>query len=152
MCILSSLGKMDKYVECKSFEESFFQFLELIPDMSEYVEGFDPRPFFVDRDLDEQDKFVPDYHTDYFGAIGNMLSEYVGSNWNFNGNSRRDLYTVFVRIAKLCPDKVDKLIICTPQQFEDIRAEYFRKGKVNLKEILSKKDYSIKFDVDSIWV
>lgn len=152
MCILSSLGKIGKYVECKSFEESFFQFFNLTPDMSEYVEGVDPRPFFIDRDLDEQDIFVPENNTDYLGSIGNMLSEYVGSNWNFDGNSQRNLYIVFVKLAKLCPERVDKLIICTPQQFEDIRAEYFKRGKVNLKEILSKKDYSIKFEVNSIWV
>ena len=151
MCILSYWGRMRDYVECKSFDESFFQFLEVIPDISLYVEGIDPRPFFVNKELDEQNIFVPDYHTDYLGAIGNMFSEYIGSNWNFNGNSQKDLYNVFVKLAKLRPNMVDNSIICTQQQFEDIRAEYLRKGKVDLKKILSSKDYSIKFEVNSIW-
>lgn len=148
MCILNHFGRMGKYVEYDDLERSSNQFKDSVPKISEYIGGTDPRPFFIDRGLEEQDDFSG--IVGYIGLVGKFFSSYAKSNWTWDSNALKELIRLLDRIVRSNPDLLDKSVVCSPEQFKDIRKEYLERGKVDIKEIL-KKDYSIKPKVDSVW-
>lgn len=151
MCILNHFGRMNKYVEYDDLEKSSNQFVDSVPKISEYINNTDPRPFFIDRELGTQDAFLVNSKVGYIGLVGKLFSFHAMSGWTWDSNPLKELIRLLNRIIRSNPDLLDKSIVCSPEQFKDIRKEYLEKGKVNLDEIL-KKDYSIKHKVDSIWL
>lgn len=151
MCILNYLGRMDEYVEHVDLDRSSNQFRELVPKISKYVDGIDPRIFFVDKKLEDQDEFDPEYNSSYLEIIVGILSRYAKTIWTRSSNPLKELIDVLDNLLKVDPEMLDKSIVCTQNQFEDIRSEYLNSGKVKLNEIL-KKDYSTRYKIDSIWV
>lgn len=150
MCILNHFGRMNEYVEYTDLERSSNQFRDSVPKISEYIDGTDPRPFFIDRELEDQDLFLGRM-VGYIGLVGRLFSYYAKSDWTWDSNALKELIRLLDRIVRSDPDLLDKSIICSPEQFKDIRKEYLESGKLDLKEIL-KKDYSIRPEVDSIWL
>lgn len=150
MCILNHFGRMNEYIDHTDLERSSNQFRDSVPKISEYISGTDPRPFFVDRELDSQYSFLIS-RVGYVGLVGRFFSYYAKSDWTWDSNALKELIRLLDRIVRSNPYLLDKSIICSPEQFKDIRKEYLEKGKVDIKKIL-KKDYSIKPKLDSIWI
>lgn len=151
-CILNYLGKTEEYFECIDLPNSSNQFYRVVPKLSRYVDGVDPRLFFVDKNLEDQDEFYRDYLYDYIGFIRRIFYKYSNSILIKRYDSLKELIEVLNEVSGTDPERLDKSIVCTPDQFKDIRKEYLENGKVNLSYIL-KKDYSIKIPkVDSIWL
>lgn len=152
MCILNHLGRMEKYSEFTDLPRSSGQFYDLAPKIYRYVEGIDPRLFFIDKKLERQDKFDRgDCTVSYIELIGIIFSRYAKTYWTGGYNWLKELIDILDNLLRVDPDRLNKSIVCTPNQFEDIREEYLKTGKVDIKEIL-KKDYSIKPKVNSIWI
>ena len=151
-CILNFYGHADEYRKFNGLFDSMKQFYGIIRDIVDYVDGVDPRLFLIDRDLESQDKFDSD-SLSYVKLIINLSYKYT--NREFVSSRNDDLFGELIGsvcgFSRYDPDKFDKAIVCSPEQFKDIRKEYLEKGKVNLDEIL-KKDYSINPIVDSIWL
>jgi hypothetical protein len=151
MCILNHLGRMEEYFEFTDLPNSSVQFYGIVPKLYRYIDGLDPRLFFVDKKLKRQEEFDYGFYTSYIELIGSIFSRYAKTYWRGDYNPMKELADVLDNLIRVDPGRLDKSIVCTPDQFEDIRKEYLEKGKVNLDEIL-KKDYSIKYKLDSIWV
>lgn len=151
MCILNYLGRMNEYVEYTDLERSSKQFYRLIPRISRYLDGADPRLFFVDKKLEDQDEFDKDYFSGYIEVIWRIFSKYVKAVWINKSDSLDELIDILDSLSIVDPERLDMAIVCTPSQFEDIRCKYVESGKLDLKEIL-KKDYSIRPKINSIWV
>lgn len=152
MCILNHLGRMEKYSEFTDLPRSSGQFYDLAPKIYRYVDGIDPRLFFIDKKFERQDKFDRgDCTVSYIELIGIIFSRYAKTYWTDSYDPMKELTDVLDNLLRVDPDRLDKSIVCTPDQFEDIRREYLKKGKVDIKEIL-KRDYSINPRVDSIWL
>ena len=102
--------------------------------------------------MESQDKFDSD-GLSYVKLIINLSYKYT--NRECVSTRKDDLFGELIGsvcgFSRYDPDKFDKAIVCSPEQFKDMRKEYLEKGKVNLDEIL-KKDYSIKHKVGSIWL
>jgi len=141
---------MNEYIEHTDLERSSNQFRDSVPKISEYMGGTDPRPFFIDRELDDQDIFL-DRRVGYIGLVGRLFSGYAKFDWTWDSNALKELIRLLDRIVRSNPNLLDKSVVCSPEQFKDIRKEYLEKGKVDIKKIL-KKDYSIKPRLDSIWL
>lgn len=151
-CILNYLGRMNEYFEYVDLFDSINQFYSIAPKLSRYVDGMDPKLFFVDKDIEDQDEFYRDYLCDYIGFIGRIFYKYTNTIFIKRYDSLKELIEILNEVSRMDPERLDKSIVCTPDQFKDIRKEYLESGKVNLSDIL-KKDYSIKMPkVDSIWV
>ena len=151
MCILNYLGRMNEYKEYTDLKESSRQFHQLVPSISKYLDGADPRLFFVDKKMEDQDKFDKDYCSSYIQVIWRIFSKYVKAVWVNKSDSLDELIDILDSLSIVDPERLDMAIVCTPSQFEDIRSKYIEGGKLDLKEIL-KKDYSIRPEVDSIWL
>lgn len=151
MCILNYLGRMNEYEEYTDLKESSRQFHRLVPTISRYLDGADPRLFFVDKKMEDQDEFNRDYCSGYIGVTWGIFSKYVKAVWRNKSDSLEELIDILDCLSKVDPERLDLAIVCTPSQFEDIRCKYIESGKLDLKEIL-KKDYSIRPKVDSIWL
>ena len=151
MCILNYLGRMSEYKEYTDLKESSRQFHQLVPSISKYLDGADPRLFFVDKKMEDQDKFDKDYCSGYIQVIWRIFSKYVKAVWVNKSDSLDELIDILDSLSIVDPERLDMAIVCTPSQFEDIRSKYLESGKLDLKEIL-KKDYSIRPEVDSIWL
>nr|DAV98812.1 MAG TPA: hypothetical protein [Bacteriophage sp.] len=151
-CILNYLGRMNEYFEYDNLSDSINQFYSIAPKLSRYVDGVDPKLFFVDKNLEDQDEFYRDYLCDYIGFIGRIFYKYTNTIFLKRYDSLKELIEILNEVSRMDPERLDKSIVCTPDQFKDIRKEYLENCKVNLSDIL-KKDYSTKIPkVDSIWI
>lgn len=151
MCILNYLGRMNEYEDYTDLGRSSRQFHRVLPSISRYLDGADPRLFFVDKKLEDQDEFDKDYYSGYIEVIWRIFSKYVKAVWVNKSNSLEELIEILDSLSIVDPERLDMAIVCTPSQFKDIRRKYVESGKLYLKEIL-KKDYSIRPKVDSIWI
>lgn len=151
-CILNYLGRMNEYFEYVDLSDSINQFYSIAPKLSRYVDGVDPKLFFVDKNMEDQDEFYRDYLCDYIGFIGRIFYKYTNTIFIKRYDSLKELIEILNEVSRMDPERLDKSIVCTPDQFKDIRKDYLENGKVNLSDIL-KKDYSIKTTKsDSIWL
>jgi hypothetical protein len=143
---------MNEYFEYDNLSDSINQFYSIAPKLSRYVDGVDPKLFFVDKNLEDQDEFYRDYLCDYIGFIGRIFYKYTNTIFLKRYDSLKELIEILNEVSRMDPERLDKSIVCTPDQFKDIRKEYLENCKVNLSDIL-KKDYSTKIPkVDSIWI
>ena len=151
-CILNFYGYSDEHRKFNDLFDSMKQFYGIIRDIVDYVDGVDPRLFLIDRDLESQDKLDSD-SLSYVKLIINLSYKYT--NRECVSTRKDDLFGELIGsvcgFSRYDPDLLDKSIVCSPEQFKDIRKEYLEKGKVNIDKIL-KKDYSIKPKVNSIWI